>query len=238
MDAQAELDLVGRKLETRPARRRHRARRERDAHRADRSRRVRRRRPDLGQRAAGCGHRAGDLVHQHRAGQTAPTGMVSLCGERDVVGHHHHLDRPTLGAGDLGGQAEVEPVTGVVLDDQQHAAGPSHRVDRGEHGIGRRRAEDIAHHRRSQHARPDVARVRGLVASAAARDQRHLTASLDRLDVGAQRKLLAGQQRDLRVGHRQTGQHLRHDLLDFVDQFFHHGFLCPALATAETTPSG
>ena len=88
----------------------------------------------LVERPPGRGRRAGDLVHQHRAGQPAPAG-ARRGGQRHVVGHHHHLDRDALGAGQLGGQPEVEPVAGVVLDDQQHPAGAGDRADRVQHRV-------------------------------------------------------------------------------------------------------
>jgi hypothetical protein len=60
-----------------------------------------------------------DLVHEQRPREPARARGV---GDRDVVGDNHHLDGEAEGAGPLGGEAEVEAVAGVVLDDQQAAA--------------------------------------------------------------------------------------------------------------------
>ena len=59
---------------------------------------------------------------EHRAGDAAATIARHGAGQRHVVGDHDDLDRNALGARQLGGEAEVQPVAGVVLD-HQHRAG-------------------------------------------------------------------------------------------------------------------
>ena len=85
--------------------------------------------------------------------------MLAACGQRDVVRNDHHLDLDALGARDLGGEAEIEAVARVVLDDQQHARGTRYGTDCIEHGVRRRRGEHFTGHRCAEHARADVARV-------------------------------------------------------------------------------
>ena len=81
--------------------------------------------------------------------------------QRHVVGDDGDLHRDALGASQLGGQAEVQPVAGVVLDDQQGPAGPGRGADGRQHRIGGRRGEYLAADRRAQHAVADIAGVRG-----------------------------------------------------------------------------
>ena len=61
------------------------------------------------------GQRAGDLVDEERAGDAAGLRQV---GQRDVVVDDDHRDLEAEGARPLGGEAEVQPVAGVVLDDR------------------------------------------------------------------------------------------------------------------------
>ena len=93
----------------------------RHAHRGDRLGRRAGLGGDLGQVAPRLGGGAGDLVDQDRPGQPAPAGVVApaAAGQGHVVGHDHDLDRQSLGPRQLGGEAEVQPVAGVVLDDQE-----------------------------------------------------------------------------------------------------------------------
>ena len=98
-------------------------------------------------------------------------------GQGDVVGDDHHLDRDALGPGHLGGQAEVEAVAGVVLDDQQAARRAGDGADGGQDGVGGGRGEDVAGDRGREHAAADVAGVGRLVPAAAAGDQGHPAAS-------------------------------------------------------------
>ena len=173
--------------------------------------------------ASGCpasAARAGDLVHQHRAGQATPAG-ARPGGQRHVVGDHHHRDVDALGAGQLRGQPEVEPVAGVVLHDQQHPAGRGDRADRVQHRVHRRRREDLAGDRAGQHAGADVPGVGRLVPRAAAGEQRHVTGRADRLDVAADRRRRAGQPGDAGVGEGQSVQGLADHVVGRVDELLH-----------------
>ena len=119
------------------------------------------------------GQGAGDLVDEERAGDAAGLRQV---GQRDVVVDDDHRDLEAEGAGPLGGEAEVQPVAGVVLDDQQAPGRAGDGEDAGEHRVDRGRGEDVAADRGGQHAAADEAGMRRLVAGAAAGDQRHLGA--------------------------------------------------------------
>jgi hypothetical protein len=68
----------------------------------------------------------------------------------------------------FGGESEIEPVAGVVLDDQQRALVAGHREQCREHRIRAGRREHVAAHRGGQHALADEAGMGGLVAGAAA----------------------------------------------------------------------
>jgi len=99
-----------------------------------------------------------------------PGGLLGA-GERDVVGHDDDLDGDPLGPGHLGGEAEVEPVAGVVLDDQEGPEPAGGGPDGPEDGVGAGRGEDLAEDGGREHPGADVARVRRLVAAPTARDQ-------------------------------------------------------------------
>ena len=177
VDAQAQLDLVAGQLEAGPAGRRHGAGRQRHAHGAD----GRGGGPGLLGDGAQVGPRlgrgAGDLVDQDRPGQPPAAGVVGRVGQGGVVGDDRHLDRDTLGPGHLGGQAEVEAVARVVLDDQQAARRAGDGADGGQDGVGTRGGEDVAGDGGREHAAADVAGVGRLVPAAAARDEGHPAAS-------------------------------------------------------------
>ena len=81
-----------------------------------------------------------DLVHQYGAGD-ARRRSRGVCRRSDVVGDDGDLHRDALGASQLGSQAEVQPVAGVVLDDQQGPVGPGRGADGRQHRIGGRRGE-------------------------------------------------------------------------------------------------
>ena len=140
---------------------------------------------DRGERRAGVGEVTGDLVDEERAGDAARLDEVR---QGDVVGDDDRLDGEALGAGALGGEAEVEPVAGVVLDDEQAAGRAGGGADAGEDGGDRRRGEDLAGDRGGEHAGADEAGVRGLVAGAAAGDD----GDLGRVAVGAEHDLDLG----------------------------------------------
>ena len=124
--------------------RRHRAGAQCHAHRAKRRRRAARDPGDVGERPAALGRRSGKLVHEHRAGNAAPAVARHQVAQRHVVGYDHHLDGDALLAGEFGGEAEVQPVAGVVLDDEHCAGLAADSEDRGKHRIGAGRGEDIA----------------------------------------------------------------------------------------------
>ena len=89
-----------------------------------------------------------DLVHQERSRDPTRLGEV---GQGHVVLHHDHLDLEPEGARALGGQAEVQPVAGVVLDDEQASGLAGDGQDAGQHRLDRGRGEHVAADRRRQH---------------------------------------------------------------------------------------
>ncbi len=99
---------------------------------------------------------------------------LARIGQCDVVGDDDHFDREAQCLGALGGEAEIEPVAGVVLDDEEAARGAGDGDDGGEHRIDAGRGEDIAADGGGQQSRADEAGMGGLVARPAARDDRDL----------------------------------------------------------------
>lgn len=147
--------------------------------------------------------------------------MVAMGRQGDIVSHHHHLHRDPLGARDLGREAEVEAVAGVVFHDQQHAGRAGDGTDGIQHGVGGRRGEYFAGHGRAEHAGANVTAVCRLMAGAATRNQRDFAACGSLAGVGAQHDVLALQERQVRVQCGQAGQHVGDDMGDVVDEFLH-----------------
>ena len=113
---------------------------------------------------------ASNLVHEQGSCHAARLRQV---GQGNVVidDDHAYIQPECLCA--FRCQPEIQPVAGVVLDDEQAAGRPRHGQDPGQHGINRGRGKHIPAHRGSQHAFPDKSRMRGFVAGPATRDQRH-----------------------------------------------------------------
>lgn len=62
------------------------------------------------------------LVHKDGATQAPPPGLTGPV-KGAVLGNDHHVDGDATVSGLLCGQAEVEAVAGVVLHDEEDAAG-------------------------------------------------------------------------------------------------------------------
>src|SRR5580704_16664988 len=76
--------------------------------------------------SAGFGDMSGDLFDQHHAGDAARLRKIL---QGDVVGDYDGFDPQALGAGAFDGEAEIEPVARIVLDDDKASGGPSHGQD-------------------------------------------------------------------------------------------------------------
>lgn len=220
VDAKAQFDLVVRETEARLLRRGQRAAVERDTHCADRIGRTARNRRHFRERLARRSRRARDLVHEHSPRNAAPPPALDGVAQRHVVGHHDDFDGNPFGARQLGGEAEVQAVARVVLDDQQRSVRSRRRANRGEHGVRRRRREHLAAHGGCQHAFADIARVRRLVAAAAARNDRDAPRMRLR-QIAPHDDVRVAQQRGVGREHRETFEHLAHDTRRIVQQLFH-----------------
>jgi hypothetical protein len=177
-------------------------------------------RRDLRQRLTRGGGGARDLVDQHRAGDTPAAVGRHGGAQRDVVGHDHHLGGDALGAGQLRGEAEVQPVTRVVLYDQDGAGRARGGADAGEHGVHARRGEDVAGDGGRQQAGADIARMGRLMPGAAARKQRHVTVRRDG-ETGSDDNVLVGQQGKAGMEVTDALEHLAHDMARIVDELLH-----------------
>ncbi|MCW0466378.1 hypothetical protein NB705_003451 [Xanthomonas sacchari] len=175
----------------------------------------------FGQRHALARQVAHVLVHQHRAGDAA---WLRRVGQGNVVGDQYagHVD--ALGTGALGGQAEVEPVAGVVLDHQQYAGRVGAGADRRQHRLHPGRGEQVAGDGAAEHARADEAGMRRLVPGAAAGQHRDLA----RIALGLQHDAGAA----VGLGQPQRLQHGRgrEDVVDDGagggEELVHAGVLC------------
>ena len=220
VDAEAELDLVVAELEARPADGRHGAGAERHAHGAERGGGAARDGCDLGERQAAFGGRAGELVDEHGAGNAAPAIPGHQIAQGHVVGDEHHFDRDALLAGELGGEAEIQPVAGVVLDHQHAARRAARGEDGGQHRVGARRGEDVAGNRRRQHAAPDIAGMGRLVPAAAAGDNGDLAGGSGR-QVGPDHHVLAVEQGQPGRQVDRPFEQFAHEVARIVDEFLH-----------------
>lgn len=108
-------------------------------------------------------------MDQHRSGNTAPARRIDEIAQGDVVGNDDDFDRNPVAAREFGGEAEIQAVARIVFDDQHRAGRTAGGSDRGQHRIDAWRGEDVASHRGTQKARPDIARMGGFVAAAAPR---------------------------------------------------------------------
>ena len=117
------------------------------------------------------GERPGDLVDEQRSRDPARLRKIR---QGYVVVHHHHLDLQAVGPGAFGREAEIQPVPGVVLDDQQAPGLARNGENAGEHRVHGGRGEDLAANGGCQHAPADEPRMARLVAGASAGDQRDL----------------------------------------------------------------
>ena len=96
--------------------------------------------------------RACNLVHEERARHAA---RLRQAWQRHIVVYDDHADVQSEGTRPLRRKPEVQPVAGVVLDDQQAARAAGHRKYPGKHGIDRRRSKHVAADSRGEHAPSD-----------------------------------------------------------------------------------
>lgn len=137
--------------------------------------------------------------------------------KRYIVGHHHAVDGNALGTGQLRRQAKVQPVAGVVFDDEQYAFRAGDGADRRQHGVYAGRGEYVAHCGGVQHAVADVAGVGGLVAAAAAGDQRHFVELTVSRKIRAQQDVFLFEQGQAGQGVGQPFQHFPRHMARIVD---------------------
>jgi hypothetical protein len=96
-------------------------------------------------------------VDQYRTCDAAPAVARYGVAQRHIVGHGDDLDRNAVRAGQLGGEAEIQPVAGIVLDHQHRAGRAGGGADAGQHGVDAGRGKDIARDRRREQPRADIA---------------------------------------------------------------------------------
>ena len=129
------------------------------------------------------------------------------------------------GAGALGGEAEVQPVAGVVLDDEQAPGRAGDGEDAGEDGVDRGAGEDVAADRGGQHALADEAGVRRLVAGAAAGDQRDLRLVPVGADDDADVRIAVEAREPAAGGGEEAVDRLGDDVFPAVDELGHDALL-------------
>src|SRR5699024_3041337 len=225
VDADAELDLVVPEGELGLVVARMGAGRQRQAHGAGAGGGAAADVGDLFQARPGLGGGPAQLLDDHGGGGAAAAGpgLVTGVGGQIVV-DQHHLGGDLVVAADLAGDAEVQHVAGVVLDDLDHAApgvgglgGLQHlqRGGAGEHGTGDRDIEA---------ARPDEAGVQGLVAGSAAGDQADLVpGSLPARDEA----VLLVQLELQRIAEHESFERFGDQVLGIVDDAATHGLSFP-----------
>jgi hypothetical protein len=130
---------------------------------------------DLVERQPGLSSGTRSLEHGEVARDAAPLRLLGDARARDVVGHQHGLARDALGAQPLLRLREVQHVTGVVAEGQQHTAavlgGLRHRV----HLLRGWGCEQVAHCGARREAAADQPAEGRVVAGAAADHHGDLT---------------------------------------------------------------
>jgi hypothetical protein len=157
MDAETELDFRRAKIEAGTADGRHRAGAQRHAHGAEIDGGGAGECRHLGETLARGRGRAGHLVDKQRTRNAAPAIARHGVAQRHIVGHDDDLDRNAIRACQLGGEAEIQPVAGIVLDHQHRAGRAGGGTDAGQHGVDAGRGEDIPRDRRREQPRADIA---------------------------------------------------------------------------------
>jgi hypothetical protein len=71
-------------------------------------------------------------MHQYCTGDATPPFGFHRITQRNIVGNHHGVYRDAFGSREFGCQAEIEPVAGIIFDDQQHARRACYGADRGQ----------------------------------------------------------------------------------------------------------
>ena len=233
VDAHAHLHLVVREGEAGLARGGHGAGRDGHAHGAHVVDDLLCHALDLGEGLARLRGGTGALVHEDRAGHAAALLALGGRAHRYVVVHHHVVAGNALLAGGLLGELEVDDVSRVVLDDEQHARGiGGHGLDAGRDAVDRGARVDGAADGRVEHAGAHVAEVGRLVAHAAARDERDLATLAARTD----HHVVADLADEGGIGLHVAVDDLTLDVLGPVDELFHCGSLaCAGCAVAVCT---
>jgi hypothetical protein len=160
------------------------------------------------------------LVNEYSAGQAAGTRLQIRPGQRNVIGNDYRLNRDALRARQLGGEAEIEAITCVILDDEYHTGNAGHLSNGGNNGIWRRRSEHLTCYCGTQHAGTDITAVRRLMAAAATRHDCYLTIT-DRFYIRAEQNQFVGQQRQSRMKSYQPPNHIADHILRIIDKLFH-----------------
>ena len=222
MDADAHLHLVLAELEGRLAGGGHRAGGERHAHGARAADDLVAERLQRGEVALllRCG--ADDLLDDQRSRHAAAAGGVERVLHRDIVVDDDGLDPPPCGlGGHLPRHLEVHDVALVVLDDEERAGAAVRGLDRRHHLVRRGRGEDLAGAGGVEHADPDETGMQGLMARAAAGDQRDLAR---RERPPADELALLAQHDDVGMRLREAVEALGEDIVHGIDQLLHS---CP-----------
>ena len=219
VDADADLHLARSEFEVRLVPSRNEAGGQRHAHRPDVFDNLHGDAMNVVERRAPVGHRARDLVNEHRSGHAAASRRSLSVIHRDVVRH----ERLSNGYSPVGRlffrHIEQQDVAGVVLDDEQRPGAAVHALQRRDRVVERRRAEHGPRERRIQHALPDEAAVRWFVPASAARNQRHLP---PHRSVGPDHSLRPGQDLDhSRVRLRHAGKHLGNRFVRLIQDLPH-----------------
>ena len=119
-------------------------------------------------------HCTSHLVHENGSAKPTTTRHTDVgggyCG---ILAHDNHLHAVTFALAPFRSQPEVEPITRVVLDDEQRPLRARAVPDGCAHSFGGRRREDVAAHRGSQATLSDVAAVRRLMSRSSSGDERH-----------------------------------------------------------------
>ncbi len=107
-------------------------------------------------------------MHEHGTGDAACAVGGNAIEQRHVIGNDDDFGRDALGMGDLGCEAEIQTIAGVILDDENCTGWPCGGPDAGENCVDTRRGENISDDRSAQNARSDEPAMRWFMPRSAA----------------------------------------------------------------------
>ena len=160
-----------------------------------------------------------DFLEQYGHTNAAPPGSIEAILHSYVVIGDHACDLNPFSLGQLSCHLEVQHVTGVVLDDVEHAGTAIDGACRGKHLIWHRRGKDGTRASRIEHTMTDKTTVHRFMTTATARD--HTYFATDRSILARDHLVLVIDTDQFRVQGLHASECLFYHVLWPVNEFLH-----------------